>query len=209
MLTIGTVKIEITINIRKKENFKKSIMHKIIKITQINMKAWDMMSNMIKKMRFKHQKIPVDSTWNQAIKTSSMIQISQSIRNILKAKANISINIRDMLMTMLSFRMIKKKILMIKMRISLSIKMKKWRENKNFKKMGLIICMMRVRMMKMSRLLLNTTKTRMIWHTGSLRTAMMRTEPSRVILRVPMSRRNISMILIRNINSKIIVSIFF
>jgi hypothetical protein len=125
MLTIGTVKIEITINIRKKENFKKSIMHKIIKITQINMKAWDMMSNMIKKMRFKHQKIPVDSTWNQATKTSSMIQISQSIRNISKAKANISINIKDMLMTMLSFRMIKKKILMIKMRISLSIKMKK------------------------------------------------------------------------------------
>jgi hypothetical protein len=80
---------------------------------------------MIKKMRFKHQKIPVDSTWNQAIKTSSMIQISQSIRNISKAKANISINIKDMLMTMLSFRMIKKKILMIKMRISLSIKMKK------------------------------------------------------------------------------------
>ena len=125
MLTIGTVKIEITINIRKKENFKKSIMDKIIKITQINMKAWDMMSNMIKKMRFKHQKIPVDSTWNQAIKTSSMIQISQSIKNTLKAKANILINIRDMLMTMRSFRMIKKKTLMIKMRISLSIKMKK------------------------------------------------------------------------------------
>ena len=61
MLTPGTVKIEITINIKKKENLKKSSLHKIIKITKINMKTWYMMSNMIKKMRFKHQKIPVDS----------------------------------------------------------------------------------------------------------------------------------------------------
>lgn len=148
------------------------------------MKTWYMMSNMIKKMRFKHQKIPVDSTWNQtikAIKISSMIQISQSIRNTSQAKANISINIRDMLMTMHSFRMIKKKILMIKMRILMSIKMRKLRENKNSKEMGQIICMMRVRMMKMIKLFLSTTKTRMIWRMGSLRTAMMRTGPFRVI----------------------------
>jgi hypothetical protein len=87
MLITDIMKIEFKINLTKKENFLKSHKFKIIKITQINkinMKVWHMMNNTNRKMKFKHQKIPVDSTWIQtskAIKVSSMIQISKSLKS--------------------------------------------------------------------------------------------------------------------------------
>ena len=105
MLTIDIMKIEFKINLSKKENFLKSHRLKIIKITQINktyMKVWHMMNSTNRKMKFKHQKIPVDSTWiqtNKAIKVSSMIQISKSLRSTRKIRS-ILINFKSIWMTM-------------------------------------------------------------------------------------------------------------
>ena len=107
-----------------------------------------------------------------------------------------------------TFRMIKKKILMNKTMILIWIKMIKWnKKGNNLMETSLIICTIKVRMMKMSKLFHNITKIKMIWHMDSLRIAMMKIGLFKGILRVMMSRRNINMILVKNINSKIIVSI--
>lgn len=63
MLTIDLMKIEFKININKKVILLTSNMFKIIKIALINkayMKICLMMNSTNKKMKFKHQKIPVD-----------------------------------------------------------------------------------------------------------------------------------------------------
>ena len=76
MLFIDLMKIEFKINLNKKEILLTIHKFKIIKIDQINkanMKICLTMNCTNKMMKFKHQKIPVDSIWtqiNKAIKFS-------------------------------------------------------------------------------------------------------------------------------------------